>query len=170
MRAFLFHLLGLEQSVISVKASSPFYTVFQAAVQQAVRSGAGASPASARQFPGDGAVGMLLACPFFCRHSCEQCGVFNWCSVGRKLPFSYITYPQSGGHLNNQLPALSACIKAGVSSLLRDVNDSGRGGMFRGTERLSTAPRSLFAVLFARFQDTAKHVPLSPVHGSVVVG
>lgn len=65
-------------------------------------------------------------------------------------------YPQSEGLLNNQLPALSACMKAGISSL-RDVN--GWGGMFGGTEPLSLAPQSPFAVLFARFQDMAKRVP-----------
>ena len=77
---------------------------------------------------------------------------------------------QSEGLLNNQLPALSACMKASIPSLLRDVNYSGRGGMFEGTEHLSLAPQSPFAVLFARFQDTAKRVPLSPMHGSVVAG
>lgn len=157
MRAFLFHLLGLEQSVSSVKASSPFYTVFRAAVQQTAWSGAGVSPASTRRFPGDGPPGVLLARPFFRRQSCERCGVFNRCSVDRKSPFSCITYPQSEGLLNNQLPALSACMKAGISNLLRDVN--GWGGMSGGTEPLSLAPQSPFAVLFARFQDMAKRVP-----------
>lgn len=86
--------------------------------------------------------------------------------MDRKLSFSYIRYPESEGLLNNRLPALSACMNAGVSSLLRDINDSGQGGMFWGTEPLSMAPRSPFV----RFQDTAKHVPLSLMHGSVVAG
>lgn len=33
-----------------------------------------------------------------------------------------------------------------------------------GTEHLSLAYQPLFAVLFARFKDMAKHVPLSPMH------
>lgn len=86
--------------------------------------------------------------------------------MGIKSPFSYIKYPQSEGLWNNQWPALSVCMKTSVSSLLRDVNGSGRGGMSGVDRALSVAPQSPFA----RFQDMAKHVPLSPVHGSVVAG
>lgn len=89
-------------------------------------------PKALQQFSGDGAAGVLLACPVLCRHSCEQCGVLSWCAAGRKLPFPCIPYPQSEGLLNNQLPALSVCMKAGISTLLRDVNDSGWGGMVDG--------------------------------------
>jgi len=135
-RAFPFHLLGPEQSVGSVKAASPFR-----AVQQAAWSGAGASPASPWHVPGDGAASGVPAAV--------------------SLPFSHVTYPQSG-HWNNQLPALSACMGAGAPSLLGDVAVAGVGCL--GGQGVSPWLLSLHLPFSLRGSRTRPRVSPCPSH------